>query len=256
MKFENKVAVITGGAFGLGEATVRRYISHGASVAIFDLNEDRAKKIINELGSVARFYKVDVSNEASVKEAVSAVIIDFGAIHICNNYAGIAWALKTIGKEGPADLSKFRKVIDVNLVGTFNVSKCVAWEMAKNEPIDGTLSRGAIINTASVAAYEGQIGQIAYAASKGAVISMTLVMARDLARNGIRVNTIVPGLIHTPLFDTIPEEAYKSLVLQTLHPKRLGQADEIAHLSQYLVENDYMNGESVRMDAAIRMGPR
>lgn len=256
MELKNKVAVVTGGASGLGEATVRRYVKNGAKCAIFDLNEERGKNLVNELGSTVKFYKVNVASEESVQQAVNQVIEDFGAIHICNNYAGIAFPVKTIGRQGPGSLATFSKVISVNLIGTFNVSRLVAWEMAKNEPVTESGTRGVIINTASVAAYEGQIGQAAYSASKGGIVSMTLVMARDLARNGIRVNTIVPGLIHTPLFDSLPEEAYESLVRQPLHPKRLGKPDEIAHLSQYIVENDYMNGESVRMDAGIRMQPR
>lgn len=256
MKLNNKIAVVTGGASGLGEATVRRYVKNGAKCAIFDLNEKRGNSLVKELGSAVKFYKVNVSSEESVQEAVAQVMEDFGAIHICNNYAGIGSAEKTIGKHGPANLAAFNKVISVNLIGTFNVSRLVAWEMAKNEPVTESGTRGVIINTASVAAFEGQIGQIAYSASKGGIISMTLVMARDLARSGIRVNTIVPGLIHTPLFDSLPEEAYDSLVRQPLHPKRLGKPDEIAHLSQYIVENDYTNGECIRMDAGIRMQPR
>ena len=256
MELRNKIAVVTGGASGLGEATVRRYVNNGAKCAIFDMNEERGQNLVNELGDTVKFYKVDVSDEESTQNAISETIQDFGAIHICNNFAGIGSAEKTIGKNGPASLLAFNKTISVNLIGTFNVARLAAWEMSKNEPVTDSGTRGVIINTASVAAFEGQVGQIAYSASKGGIISMTLVMARDLARSGIRVNTIVPGLIHTPLFEAAPQEVYDSLVKQTLYPKRLGRADEIAHLSQYLVENDYMNGECVRMDAAIRMQPR
>jgi len=255
MELKNKIAIITGGASGLGEATTRRYVKNGARVAIFDMNEERGLALVAELGDAVKFYHVDVTKEASSVEAIAQVISDFGTLHICNNFAGIAWPVKTIGKEGPGNLDHFRKVIEVNLIGTFNISRLAAWEMAKNEPNESG-SRGVIINTASVAAYEGQIGQSAYTASKGGITSLTLVMARDLARNGIRVNTIVPGLIHTPLFDTLPEAAYDSLVAQPLFPNRLGKPDEIAHLSQYLVENEYMNGECIRMDAGIRMQPK
>jgi len=256
MEIKNKVAIVTGGASGLGEATVRHYIKCGAKVAIFDLNETRGNAITNELGENAAFYKVNVSDEASVQGAIDAVVEKWGALHICNNFAGIGSALKTIGKEGPGNLDVFKKVIDVNLVGTFNVSRLAAWAMNKNEPLNNDGNRGVIINTASVAAYEGQIGQVAYAASKGGIVSTTLVMARDLARNGIRVNTIVPGLIHTPLFDSLPDEVYQSLEVQTLYPKRLGKPEEVAQLCQMIVENDYINGECIRIDAGIRMQPR
>ena len=255
MILKNKVAVITGGASGLGEATTRRYIQNGGKVAIFDMNEEKGKALESELGENVKFYNVDVTDEDSSVSSIAQVISDFGSIHICNNFAGIAIPLKTIGKEGPGNLGLFRKIIEVNLIGTFNISRLASWEMAKNEPNDSGC-RGCIINTASVAAYEGQIGQAPYSASKGGITSLTLVMARDLARNGIRVNTIVPGLIHTPLFDNLPEAAYDSLVAQPLFPKRLGKPDEIAHLSQYLVENDYMNGECVRIDAGVRMQAR
>jgi NAD(P)-dependent dehydrogenase (short-subunit alcohol dehydrogenase family) len=178
-------------------------------------------------------------------------------VHICNNYAGIANPGKTVDREGePMVLAAFQAVINVNLVGTFNVLRLVAAQMAKQEPFDDNGQRGVIINTASIAAYEGQIGQAAYSASKGGVVGMTLPIARDLSVLGIRVNTIVPGLIHTPLFDTLPEAAYESLARSPLYPKRLGWPDEIAHLSQYIVENDYTNGECIRMDAGIRMQPK
>jgi len=256
MEINNKVAIVTGGASGLGEATVRRLHALGAKVAIFDMNEERGAIIKEELGEDVAFFNVNVTSEESVSKAIASVMSKFGAIHILNNFAGIAIPLKTINKEGPGNLSTFKKIIDVNLIGTFNVASKVAWEMAKNEPFTDSGTRGAITNTASVAAYEGQVGQAPYTASKGAITSMTLVMARDLARNGIRVNTIVPGLIHTPLFDQLPEKAYESLVQQMLYPQRLGKPDEIAHLAQYLIENDYMNGECVRMDAGVRMTAR
>ena len=256
MDINGKVAVVTGGASGLGEATVRRYAAHGANVAIFDMNDARGSAIAEELGDSVIYQNVNVTDEDSVITALNATIEAFGAVHICNNFAGIGDAAKTVSRGEPLALDKFKRVIDVNLIGTFNVARLVAAQMAKQEPVNDDGGRGVIINTASVAAYEGQIGQVAYSASKGAIVGMTLTMARDLASLGIRVNTIVPGLIHTPLFESLPEEAYKSLEAQALYPKRLGKADEIADLSQYIAENDYTNGESIRMDAGIRMQPR
>ena len=257
MNLENKVAVITGGASGLGEATVRRFVNHGASVAIFDLNDERGNAIAEELGDTVAYYNVNVTDEESTASAIDATVARFGAIHINCNYAGIGHAEKTVGRENqPHDLSSYKRVIDVNLVGTFNVLRLCAAQMAKQEPINDDGGRGIIINTASVAGQEGQIGQAAYAATKGAIIGSTICIARDLASLGIRVNTIVPGLIHTPLFEAMPENVYQSLEASVLNPKRLGKPDEIAQLAQYFVENDYMNGESVRMDGGIRMRER
>lgn len=257
MEIKGKVAVVTGGASGLGEATTRRLHSLGAKVAIFDLNEDRANTVIAELGEGVNFYKVNVADEANAIEAIDKVVADFGAIHICLNYAGIGNAAKTIDRDGnPFPLDMFKQVIDVNLIGTFNILRLAAAKMALNEPVNEDGGRGIIINTASIAGYEGQMGQAAYSASKGGIIGMTLPIARDLVKQGIRVNTIVPGLIHTPLFDSLPENAYKSLEASVLYPNRLGKPEEIAHLAQYFIENDYMNGECIRMDGGIRMQPR
>ena len=257
MEINGKVAVVTGGASGLGEATVRRYHRLGAKVAIFDMNDARGQALAAELGANVIYQNVNVVDEAAVEAAIKATVAAFGAIHICNNYAGIAIGEKTVGKENvPHSLASFRKIIDINLIGTFNVLRLAAAQMASQEPVTDDGGRGVIINTASIAGYEGQIGQVAYAASKGGVIGMTLPIARDLAPLGIRCNTIVPGLIHTPLFDSMPEPVYQALAASPLNPKRLGKPDEIAHLSQYLVENDYMNGECVRMDGGIRMQPK
>jgi 3-hydroxyacyl-CoA dehydrogenase / 3-hydroxy-2-methylbutyryl-CoA dehydrogenase len=256
MDIKGKVAIVTGGASGLGEATVRLYHSLGAKVAIFDLNEDRGKALVDELGDGVIYRSVNVVDEEQVAAAVDATVEAFGAIHICNNYAGIGPAKKTVSRGEPHPLKDFQLVININLVGTFNVLRLAAAQMGKQEPVNDDGCRGVIINTASVAAFEGQIGQAAYSASKGGVVGMTLPIARDLASLGIRVNTIVPGLIHTPLFDSLPEEAYKSLEQQPLYPRRLGKPEEIAHLSRYIVENDYTNGECIRMDAGIRMQPR
>ena len=256
MDINGKVAIVTGGASGLGEASVRRYIAAGAKVAIFDMNDERGNALADELGDDVIYQNVNVANEEVVEVALAATIATFGAVHICNNYAGIGDAKKTVSRGEAMPLAAFQKVLNVNLVGTFNVLRLVAEQMAKQDPIDADGQRGVIINTASIAAYEGQIGQAAYSASKGGVVGMTLPIARDLSTLGIRVNTIVPGLIHTPLFDTLPKEAYDSLAASPLYPKRLGEPDEIAHLSQYIVENDYTNGECIRMDAGIRMQPK
>ncbi|MCP4411081.1 MAG: 3-hydroxyacyl-CoA dehydrogenase [Gammaproteobacteria bacterium] len=257
MDISGKVAIVTGGASGLGEATVRAYLDKGTKVAIFDMDSERGKKLIEELGAdKLLFAKVDVADENSVMLAIDKVISTFGAIHICNNYAGIGPAMKTIGKKGPHTLALYQKVLEVNLTGTFNVARLVADQMAKNEPMNEHGSRGVIINTASVAAYEGQAGQVAYSSTKGGIVGMTLPMARDLASSGIRVNTIAPGLIHTPLFDSFPEEVFKSLEASVVYPQRLGRPEEVAHLSVFIAENDYINGETIRLDGAIRMQPR
>jgi len=256
MEIAGKVAVITGGASGLGEATVRRLARMGAKVAIFDMNAERGNAVAKELGESVMFQQVNVTDEASVQAGVAAAVARFGALHICCNYAGIGNAIKTLGKNGVFPLAEFTKVIQINLVGTFNTLRLCAEQMAKNEPVNGDGVRGAIINTASVAAYEGQIGQAAYSASKGGVVGMTLPIARDLASYGIRVNTIVPGLIDTPLFKGLPEPAVKALSQSVLFPQRLGSPDEIAHLAVAIIENDYINGECIRMDGGIRMQPR
>lgn len=256
MDIAKKVAVVTGGASGLGEATVRAYVSKGARVAIFDLDDKRGGALASELGDAATYYPVDVSNESGVKAALQQVIKKFGELHICNNYAGIAPAIKTLGKDGPHPFDAYAKVININLLGTFNVSRMAAHYMALNLPYNKEGGRGVIINTASVAAYEGQVGQVAYSASKGGVVAMTLPMARDLAPFGIRVNTIVPGLIHTPLCDGMPDALYQSLTASIVYPKRMGRPEEIAHLSVFIAENEYMNGECIRLDGALRLQPR
>jgi 3-hydroxyacyl-CoA dehydrogenase/3-hydroxy-2-methylbutyryl-CoA dehydrogenase len=254
MDIKDKVAVITGGASGLGEATARRITGMGAKVAIFDMNEDKGNALAKELG--AKFYLVNVTKEEDVQQAITDTVDTYGSIHICCNYAGIGNAIRTVGKDGAHPLDAFKFVINVNLIGTFNVLRLAAFEMAKNEPYNKYGSRGCIINTASGAAYEGQIGQAAYSASKGGVIGMTLPIARDLSSMGIRCNTIVPGLIKTPLLQGAPQKTIDLLEAQVLFPKRLGDADEIALVAVMLMENEYMNGESIRMDGGIRMQPR
>ena len=257
MDINNKVAVITGGASGLGEVTVRHFHSLGAKCATFDLNDQRGQAIEAELGENVGYFNVDVTSEDSVSKALMGVVSKFGAVHINCNYAGIGHGEKTVGKESvPHALDSYKRVVDINLIGTFNVLRLCAAQMSKQETLDEDGNRGVIINTASVAGQEGQIGQAAYAATKGAIIGSTICLARDLASLGIRVNTIAPGLIHTPLFDALPDNVYQSLEASVLYPQRLGKPSEIAHLAQYLVENNYMNGECVRMDGGIRMQPR
>ncbi|MCA0892438.1 SDR family NAD(P)-dependent oxidoreductase [Microbulbifer agarilyticus] len=260
MDIQGKTAIVTGGASGLGAATVERYAADGANVAIFDVNEEAGSALVDKLGAEVgdkiAFFKVDVTDESSVQGAIDAVVERFGALHIVNNYAGIGPACKTFGKKGPHPIALYMKVVMVNQVGTFNVARLAAEKMAENEPVNSDGARGVIINTASVAAYEGQIGQVAYSATKGAIVGMTLPMARELAPYGIRVNTIVPGLIHTPLFETIEESYYKALEASTVYPQRLGKTSEIAKLSAHIVDNDYINGECIRMDAAVRMQPK
>ena len=256
MDINNKTALVTGGASGLGRATVERYIADGANVAICDLNSDAGESLAASLGEKALFIHTNVAEEDSVQAAVNLTADTFGDIHIVNNFAGLGKAGKTYGKKGPYPLDDYMFVVMVNQVGTFNVCRLAAEKMAGNKPVNDDGVRGVIINTASVAAYEGQVGQVAYSATKGAIVGMTLPMARDLANYGIRVVTIAPGLIHTPLFEALDEKVYQSLEASTVFPRRLGKASEIASLAAHIVENDYINGEVIRMDAAIRMQPR
>jgi len=256
MDIVGKTAVVTGGASGLGRATAIAYARKGARVAIFDLDQRQGNLLVQRLGdTVSGFWSVDVADESSVKHALESVVSRFGEIHICNNFAGIGSGCRTIGKQGVHSLGIFQQVINVNLVGTFNVARFAASHMARNKPINEQCDRGVIINTASIAAFEGQIGQVAYSGSKCGVIAMTLPMARDLAEYGIRVNTIVPGLIRTPLIETLPPHQYSSLEQSVSFPQRLGRPEEIAHLSVFMAENDYLNGACIRIDGAIRMKP-
>jgi len=255
-KIKDRIAVVTGGASGLGEATTRAIVAAGGKALIMDLNMDKGKALVAELGKdKVIFDKTDVTSESQVKEALARAVREFGAIHICVNCAGIAIAKKTVSKEGAHDLGTFEKVIKINLLGTFNVLRLCAEIMQTNEPSENG-ERGVIINTASVAAYGGQIGQVAYAASKGGVVAMTLPIARDLARAGIRCLTIAPGLFYTPMFDGLPPEAAESLGKQVPFPSRLGKPAEYAQLAQSIIENPMLNGEVIRLDGAIRMGPR
>lgn len=259
MNFTNITALVTGGASGLGEATVRLFHAQGANLIIVDLNEQRGNALATELGNRVRFVKTNVADEAEVQAAVAAALQTFSALHIAVNCAGIAEARKTIGKVdgvyGPHSLVAFEKTIKVNLIGTFNVIRLAAFAMEKNEP-NAEGERGVIINTASVAAYDGQIGQAAYSASKGGIVGMTLPIARDLAKSGIRVMTIAPGLFETPLLAALPEEARISLGQQVPFPSRLGRPQEYAMLAKAIVENPMLNGEVIRLDGAIRMAPK
>ncbi|MBP1971280.1 NAD(P)-dependent dehydrogenase (short-subunit alcohol dehydrogenase family) [Virgibacillus natechei] len=255
MKVENHVIVVTGGASGLGEATVRNAVSRGAKTIILDMAEEKGEQLVEELGEAAYFIKTDVTDETSVQAALDQAVETFGPIHVVVNCAGVAIAEKTYSKRGVHDLASFTNVIQVNLIGTFNVIRLAAEKIAANEPNENN-ERGVIINTASVAAYEGQIGQVAYSASKGGIVGMTLPIARDLSTLGIRVMTIAPGLFETPLFETLPEKAKKALGEMTPFPSRLGYPEEYARLTQSIIENPMLNGETIRLDGAIRMQPR
>ncbi|MFC9872498.1 3-hydroxyacyl-CoA dehydrogenase [Nocardia salmonicida] len=253
MDFVNSSAIVTGGASGLGLATVQELHAKGAKVVIVDLPSSNGAAIAKELGEGAAFAAADVTDESAVAAALD-VAESLAPLRIAVNCAGIGNAIKTVGKKGAFPLADFTKVINVNLVGTFNVIRLAAERMSGTDPVGE--ERGVIINTASVAAYDGQIGQAAYAASKGGIVGLTLPIARDLASYKIRVVTIAPGLFRTPLFETLPEEALQSLGAQVPHPSRLGQPTEFAALARHIVENPMLNGETIRLDGAIRMAPR
>jgi NAD(P)-dependent dehydrogenase (short-subunit alcohol dehydrogenase family) len=257
--FQNITAIVTGGASGLGEATVRMLAQEGANVVILDLNEVRGAALVEELGPQVKFHKTNVANETDVQAAIDLAIGSFGALHVAINCAGVAEARKTLGKVegvyGPHSFEVFEKVIRVNLLGTFNVIRLAAFAMERNQP-NAEGERGVIINTASVAAFDGQMGQAAYSASKGGIVGMTLPIARDLARSGIRVMTIAPGLFETPLMLGLPEEARLSLGQQVPFPSRLGRPHEYALLAKAILQNPMLNGEVIRLDGAIRMGPK
>ena len=250
MEIKDSVAVVTGGASGLGLATTKRLLDAGASVVVIDL---KGEEVVAELGERAKFVAANVTDEEAVSKALD-VAESLGPLRININCAGIGNAVKTLGKDGPFPLDGFRKVVEVNLIGTFNVLRLAAERIAKTDVIGE--ERGVIVNTASVAAYDGQIGQAAYSASKGGVVGLTLPVARDLSRSLIRVVTIAPGLFKTPLLASLPEEAQKSLGQQGPHPARLGDPDEYGALAVHIVENPMLNGEVIRLDGAIRMAPR
>ena len=255
MEISNKVALITGGASGLGLATAETLLDAGAKIMLLDLNEDNAKSAVEKLGSNASYVIANVTDESSVQSAVDKTVEVFGGLHVVVNCAGIGSASKTVGKNGAHPLDYFKTVVDINLNGTFNVLRLAAVAMADNEPNeDGEC--GVIINTASVAAFDGQIGQAAYSASKGGVVGMTLPIARDLARMGIRINTIAPGIFDTHLMGMAPDAVRNPLIEMTQFPKRLGIPSEYAALAKHMVENPFLNGETIRLDGAIRMQPK
>lgn len=256
MDFSKVKAIITGGASGLGEATVRHIASKGGQAAIFDLNEERASLLVEEFGDgQVVYFGTDVTNAAQVEKNVDLAVGHLGAINLVVNCAGIGTPGKVVSKGQPLALDRFEKVIQVNLIGSFNVLRVAAAAMQKNEPNENG-ERGVIISTASVAAFEGQIGQAAYSASKGGIVSMTLPVAREFARDGIRVMAIAPGLMKTPMFDGLPESAIASLSATVPFPARLGHPAEYAKLVESIVENPLLNGEVIRLDGAIRMQPK
>jgi NAD(P)-dependent dehydrogenase (short-subunit alcohol dehydrogenase family) len=255
MEIQGKVFLVTGGASGLGAGTSRMLVANGGRVVVADLNDTAGTAFAKELGPAARFVRTDVADEASGRAAVDATANAFGAVHGLINCAGIAIGERVLGKEGPHSLSSFTRVINVNLVGTFNMTRLAAEAMARNAPTAGG-ERGVIIYTASVAAFDGQIGQAAYSASKGAVVAMTLPVARELARHGIRVMTVAPGIFETPMLMGMPAEAQASLGKMVPFPQRLGRPDEYAALVGEIIRNEMLNGETIRLDGAIRMAPK
>jgi NAD(P)-dependent dehydrogenase (short-subunit alcohol dehydrogenase family) len=255
MEISGASALVTGGASGLGEATVRRLHAAGAAIVIADMNADKGQQLVADLGSRAQFVRTDVASTEQVQAAIVAAQA-LGPLRAVVGCAGIGWAQRTVSKEGfPADLGAFAKVVEVNLVGTFNVLRLAAAAMAQNAPLKFG-ERGVIINTASVAAYDGQIGQVAYAASKGGVVAMTLPAARDLSKAGIRVLAIAPGTFDTPMLALLPDEARQALAAGIPFPSKLGDPSEFAMLAQHMIENPYLNGEVVRIDGALRMPPK
>lgn len=249
----SSVALVTGGASGLGEATVRRLTSHGAAAVIVDLPSSPGRQVAAELGDRVRFVPTDVRDEAQVQAAVAAAQ-DLGELRIVVNCAGIATPGRVVGKKGPLPLETFAQVVEINLIGTFNVLRLSATAMLGNDPLDG--DRGVVVMTASIAAFDGQIGQAAYAASKGGVVGLTLAAARDLADKAIRVVTVAPGTFETPMLAGLPNEAREQLERQVPHPARLGKPAEYANLVAHIVDNSMLNGEVVRLDGALRMPPR
>ncbi len=253
MKLQDKVAIVTGGASGLGEATVRHFAGEGAKVAILDLNEKLGKALAEELGEGAIFCQVDVADDASVTAGIDRVMEAFGAIHVCVNCAGRGGgATKTYGRKGRFPMELFRDVININLIGTFNVLTQAVEKMAENEPNEAG-ERGVVINTASIAAFEGQKGQVAYAASKGGLVGITLPIARDLASLGVRIVTIAPGLCETPILKGLAPEIKEDLAKDIPFPSRLAEPEEFAWLAGHIVFNPYINGETIRLDAGLRM---
>ncbi len=253
MHLQDKVFLVTGAGSGLGAATARGLVAAGAKVMLADLNSQAMAALAGELGAAAAYVETDVASEASAVNTINTVISTFGVLHGLVNCAGVAPAEKVLGKEGPHRLESFSRVININLIGTFNMLRLAAEAMMKHEPDDGG-ERGVIVNTASVAAYEGQLGQAAYAASKGGIVALTLPVARELARSGIRCVTIAPGIMETPMLMGMPAEVLDSLNKMVPFPTRMGKPAEYAALVRHIAENAYLNGEVIRLDGAIRMG--
>jgi NAD(P)-dependent dehydrogenase (short-subunit alcohol dehydrogenase family) len=255
LNIEGKVALVTGGASGLGRATVEMFVASGASVVIVDLPSSDGETVAKELGDKVRFAPADVTNADDVAAAVNAAAEAFGGLNFVVNCAGVGFPGRVLTRDGNAiDLERFEFVVRVNLIGTFNVLRLAAAQIAKHEPVDG--ERGVIVNTASIAAFDGQIGQAAYSASKGGVVGLTLPVARDLASRGIRCVAIAPGTFDTPMLAGLPEEAREKLAADIPHPHRLGSPPEYAALVKHICENPYLNGEVIRLDGALRMPPR
>jgi NAD(P)-dependent dehydrogenase (short-subunit alcohol dehydrogenase family) len=255
MTIQNKTFLITGGASGLGFATAKMIVDNGGNAVILDVNVETGEKAETSLGEKVKFVKTDVANEEQVQDAIDVAINHFGEIHGVVNCAGVGPAMRVVGKNGPHSLDFFSKVININLIGTFNVIRLATNVMQNNEPNENG-ERGVIINTASVAAYDGQVGQAAYSASKGGIVAMTLPIARELARMGIRVMTIAPGIFETPLLASLPQDAQDSLGKQVPFPPRLGKPFEYANLVKHIIENVMLNGEVIRLDGAIRMNAK
>ena len=253
MQLDGQIAIITGGASGLGEGTAREFAAAGAKVALFDIQEDKGEAVARDLGGL--FCKCDVTSEDSVQSAIAATKDKLGVARILVNCAGTGIGVKTTSRGKPHPLDQFERIIKINLIGTFNCIRLAATDMVEEEPLEHG-ERGVIINTASVAADDGQIGQVAYSASKGGIVGMTLPIARDLSDKGVRVNTIAPGIFETPLLGGLPEDVRTSLANSIPFPKKLGQPGEFAQLSRQIVENIMLNGETIRLDGAIRMAPR
>lgn len=251
---DKTTVVITGGASGMGLATAEWFAKKGAKVAIFDNNFKQAKSVAQKIGALA--FECDVRSSESVENAIAAARREQGVARVGINCAGICPAARVVGKNGPMPLDDFKRVIEINLIGTFNVMRLLAADMTSLEPVTESGERGVIINTASVAAYEGQIGQAAYSASKGGVVALGLPAARELAQFGIRVNTIAPGIIGTPMMSAMPEAVQDSLAASIPFPKRLGNPEEYARLAEHIVENEFINGTVIRLDGAIRMAPK
>ena len=255
MQIKGSTFIVTGGASGLGEGTVRMLVANGASVAIADLQADKGEALVKELGAKVRYIKCDVTSESDGQATVDQTVKAFGSLNGLINCAGIAIAERTVKKEGPHALASFARVITINLIGTFNMIRIAAVAMAKGQP-NAAGERGVIVNTASVAAFDGQIGQAAYSASKGGIVGMTLPIARDLSRDAIRVCTIAPGIFETPMLLGMPKDVQDALAKQVPFPQRLGKPSDYAQLVKSIVENEMLNAEVIRLDGAIRMAPK